>query len=189
MTTRSGPARTFDPTEEDAAREFINGLQGKRNIYFSVNGVSRKLTKKASKTDIQEIHYLQVDADLSKRLDWSDPDAVAAEKMRVLAQLRSYEPSPTAINWSGGGYQGFWRLSEIVVVDGNKDLMAPLERRMQHIAKAIGADACHNADRIMRLPFTINVLSKTKIRVGRTPAFAEVLEFHDDRILRPRGFS
>ena len=37
---------------------------------------------------------------------------------RVLAQLRSYNPPPTAINWSGGGYQGFWRLSEVIVVNG-----------------------------------------------------------------------
>ena len=60
--------------------------------------------------------------------------------------------------------------------------MAPVERRMQRIAKALGADACHNADRIMRLPGTLNVLGKTKIRAGRKPALAELIEFHEDRI-------
>ena len=177
-----GPARTFDPSEENTAREFIQAQQGKRNVYFSVNRVTRKLSKKASKADIEEIHWLQVDADLNKQLDWSDRDAVAAEKDRVLERLQTYNPSPTAIVWSGGGYQGFWRLSEIIVVNGNKELMAPIECRMQRIAKAFGADACHNADRIMRLPGTINVLGKTKINAGRKPALAETVEFHEDRI-------
>ena len=89
-----GPARTFDPSEAEAAQRFINELQGKRNIYYSVNRVSRKLGKKAAKADIEEIHYLHVDADLNKALDWSDPDAVEAEKASVLAQLRSYDPRP-----------------------------------------------------------------------------------------------
>src|SRR5262245_57070431 len=82
-----GPARTFDPSEAGAARTFINDLQGKFNVYFSVNRVAGKLSKKAAKSDIEEIHYLHVDADLSKTLDWSNPDAVEAEKARVLELL------------------------------------------------------------------------------------------------------
>ena len=117
-----GPAATFDPSEEEAARAFIEAAaRGKWNIYFSVNAVLKKLTKKSEKADIKEILWLQVDADLNKRVDWSDPAAVDTEKARVLAQLRGYDPPPTAINWSGGGYQGFWRLSEIIVVNGNKE--------------------------------------------------------------------
>jgi Primase C terminal 2 (PriCT-2) len=178
----TGPARTFDPTEEEAARRFIESQQGKRNIYFAVNCVDAKLTKKAKKKDIAEVHWLHVDADLNKALNWSDPDAVAAERARVLAQLRDYSPPPTAIVWSGGGYQGFWRLSEVIVVNGNKTLMAPIERRILHIEEAFSADACHNVDRVMRVPGTLNVLGRTKLRAGRTPALAELVEFHDDRI-------
>jgi hypothetical protein len=177
-----GQARTFDPSEEEEARQFIRELHGKHNVYFSVNGVAGKLSKKAAKADIKEVYWLHVDADLRKTLDWSDPEAVAADKARILKQLRSYDPPPTAIVWSGGGYQGFWRLSDLIVVNGDKGLMAPVERRMQRIAKAFGADACHNADRIMRLPGTINVLGRTKIKAGRKPALAELIEFHEDRI-------
>jgi hypothetical protein len=61
-------------------------------------------------------------------------------------------------------------------------LMVPVERRMQHIAQVLGADPCHNADRIARLPGTINVVGKTKVRAGRKPALAELVEFHEDRI-------
>src|SRR5262245_45865634 len=86
------------------------------------------------------------------------------------------------IIWSGGGFQAFWRLSEIFVVNGDRELMLPAERRMQRIAEAFNADACHNADRIMRLPGTINVLGKTKVRAGRKRALAELIELHEDRI-------
>ena len=186
--TEVGPAQTFDPADpgvEGKVRKFISGLQGKRNIYFSVNDVGVMLMKKATKKDIVEIHWLHVDADLSKQLNWNDQKSVEAEKARVLEDLRSYEPPPTAIVWSTGGYQGFWRLSEIIRVNGDPALMAPIERRMQHIEQTFAADACHNADRIMRLPYTINVLDGpdgTKTKAGRRPAMAELVEFHEDRI-------
>lgn len=177
-----GPAHTFEPSEESEALRFIETLQGHWNVYFSVNAVRGKLTKKARKADIAEVIWLQVDADLSKQLDWSDPDAVEVEKACILAKLRAYDPAPTVITWSGGGFQGFWRLSEIIIVNGDTELMAPAENRMQRIAKVLGGDACHNADRVMRLPGTVNMLGKTKIAAGRKPALAKVIEFHDDRI-------
>jgi putative DNA primase/helicase len=193
-----GPAATFMPGEEMRMRAFIERAQGKYNVYFSVNAVSLsrewvvektgeinrrgRLRKKAEKVDIEEVRYLPVDADLRKDIDWHDPEAVEAEKARVLGKLRNYSPPPTAINWSGGGYQGFWRLSEVIAVNGDKLLMLPVEDRAQRIAEFFGADSCHNADRIMRVPGTINVLGKTKIEVGRTPGLAETVEFHDDRI-------
>jgi hypothetical protein len=178
-----GPAQTFDPlTGKDAAFEFIRRLQGRTNIYFTVNRVGARIAKKAAKLDIIEIHYLHVDADLPKTLNWSDPATVVAAKQHMLEQLRGYGPPPTAIVWSGGGFQAFWRLSEFIVVNGDKNLMAPIERRMRHIEKAFGADACHNADRIMRLPGTINVLGPTKVRAGRRPERAELVEFHDEFI-------
>lgn len=186
-----GPARTFDPgnpAEIEEARRFIESLQGKYNVYFSVNAVRGKPKKKAKKADINELLYLHVDADLNKQIDWSDPDAVQAEKDRVLEALQAYDPPPTVIAWSGGGYAGFWRLSEIITVNGDKTLMASAERRMQRIAKAFNADDCHNADRLMRLVGTINVLGKTKIAAGRKPALAQLVGFYEDRIYDLQDF-
>lgn len=183
-----GPARTFEPSEEAAARCFLARVQGKHNVYFAVNGVGGKLTKKASKRDVVEIHYLHADVDLNKSIDWLDADAVAAEKVRVRTKMESYHPPPTVIVWSGGGFQAFWKLSEIIQVDGLKELMAPAERRMEQIEKTLGADACHNADRIMRLPGTLNVLSPTKLSAGRRPAMAELVEFHHGRIFDLEDF-
>ena len=73
-------------------------------------------------------------------------------------------------------------------MNGNSELMAQAERRMQRIAQTFNADACHNADRIMRLPGTINVLGKTKVRAGRSRAVAALVEFHEDRIYHLEDF-
>ena len=40
----------------------------------------------------------------------------------------------------------------------------------------LGGDSCHNIDRIMRLPGTINVPTKKKLEEGRKPALATVVE-------------
>lgn len=184
-----GPAATFDPKRDEAnGLKFIEENNGKRNIYFTVNRVNRKLTKKPAKSDIAEILWLHADVDL-KLVDWSDAEAVSQERECVLQLLRSFTPTPTLIIWTGGGFQVFWRLSEIIVVSGDPTLMASVERRMQRIAKELGGDACWNADRIMRLPCTMNMLGKSKIEAGRKPALAEVIEFHDDRIYDLEEFS
>jgi hypothetical protein len=191
-----GPAATFMPGEEESARAFIDRHQGKLNIYFSVNAVSLdqtisndgeviergRLTKKATKGDIERIDWLQADADLDKNLDWSDAAAVEAEKARVLAKARACERPPSAITWSGGGFGLYWRMSESHIVNGDVAAMLPFERRSEVIRDTFGADACQNADRIMRLPGTVNVLGKTKIASGRMPGVAAVVEFHDDRV-------
>ncbi|MBS0237757.1 MAG: DUF3987 domain-containing protein [Proteobacteria bacterium] len=66
--------------------------------------------------------------------------------------------------------------------------MVAVERRIQYLETCFGADDCDNADRVMRLPGTLNVLSKRKIAVGRKPALAEVVEFHDTRIYNLEDF-
>jgi hypothetical protein len=177
-----GSARTFHPSEAVDAIRFIESLQGRFNLYFAVNPVTEKLTKKARKADVAEVRWLHIDADLDKRVDWSSADDVEAEKSRVLTQLRTYNPPPTVITWTGGGFQAFWRLRSPIVVNGDADLMRSAERRMERIEREFDADSCHNADRVMRLPGTLNVLNKSKVAAGRLPTLAEVVEFHDDRV-------
>jgi len=48
------------------------------------------------------------------------------------------------------------------------------------IAKVVGGDNCHNVDRIMRVPFTINHPNAKKRKAGRTEALAYVLPEHTD---------
>jgi len=45
-----------------------------------------------------------------------------------------------------------------------------------------GADNCHNVDRIMRLPGSINLPDAKKAKKGRTPTVAELIEFDEERV-------
>ena len=77
---RSSQMRSWTPGNSSRS------LHGRWNVYFSVNAATEKRSKKASKDDICEVLWLHVDADLDKRLNWSAPAAVEAEKDRVLAR-------------------------------------------------------------------------------------------------------
>src|SRR3546814_6476433 len=93
--------------------------------------------------------------------DWSS-DVCSSDLLdawRATALDRLHAAGPTFILDSGRGYLCFWELStfsaDIAEIEGvNLALGTPL-----------GADDCHNADRLARLPGTIN--SKT----GRPTAF------------------
>jgi hypothetical protein len=79
---------------------------------------------------------------------------------------------------SGGGYQGFWLLDAPVVMEGERDDDArhlPVEDRNRRIEVALDGDDCHNIDRIMRLPGTVNVPGEKKRKKGRTPRAAHVI--------------
>ncbi|MES2145347.1 MAG: primase-helicase family protein [Pseudomonadota bacterium] len=90
-------------------------------------------------------------------------------------------------------------LSELVRRDGDKKLtpeeralvdahlarLADLvERRNLAVETALQADTCHNADRIMRLPGTVNVPDAKKRKKGRTARLASVVEVDWTRLYR-----
>ena len=72
-------------------------------------------------------------------------------------------PPPMYIIDSGNGYQAFWGLTEPIPNDGDYDR---LERMNKHLEALLGGDSCHNIDRIMRIPGTINLPTKKKIERG-----------------------
>lgn len=165
--------QTFRSSTLTQMREWIDAHQGQRNIYFHVNPVTHDLNKKAEKTEIAELAWLHVDIDPRPG---EDP---AAEKIRALGKLREFSPAPTVIIDSGGGVQGFWRLREPVPTNGELTRCQQLEAYNIQLERLFGADACHNIDRVMRLPGTINLPNARKIKKGRKPALAKVVDFND----------
>lgn len=151
----SPTGRVFLPSERAQAVGWIDALQGVAGLYYSVNEVRAGFRGvKATKADIRAAHYTHVDID--------DIDG--------LARLKAYRLKPSFIVFSGGGYQAFWKLAEPAT-----DLDR-VERINRQLAADLGGDNCHNIDRIMRLPGTINVPNAKKQAAGRVPTLAHVVE-------------
>lgn len=146
----------FRCDEPDRAFEWIEQKQGKANLYFQVNYVAPAFRgAKAKKADIVSAGYLHVDID----------DASEA----VLDRIRNSHLAPTASVFSGGGYHVYYRLAEAC-----HDLSL-IESLNRELARKLGGDNCHNVDRIMRLPGTLNLPNKKKLAHGRKVALAYVV--------------
>ena len=178
-------------SDREAARLWIDAHQGKENIYFQTNPVLPKLVAKiqakgdgvkSAKTDIKALRWLHVD------LDPRVGEDLISERARAIKLISSYQPPPTVVISSGGGAQGFWRLAEDCPTEGDETRAIDLERYSKQIMLDLHADPCQNIDRIMRLPGTINVPDKKKLAKGRTPALAEVVEAHWDRVYKLSDF-
>jgi len=176
-----GPeVKTFGPDTEADARSWIEKHNGRRNLYFQVNPSTSNLSKKASKTDIKSLAWLHVDIDPRVGED------VADEQERIRTLLTENRPKgvlePTCVILSGGGYQAFWRLEVPFPIDGDLERAAEAERYNKQLETLFGADKCHNVDRIMRLPGTVNIPDERKRKKGRVPVLAR-LEVFDDGLV------
>lgn len=164
-----GKPSTQTFTDPELMREWVDAVNGGENLYFHVNSAGGKhLLKKATKDDIVAAGWLHVDVDPNAGADHE------SERVRILAALRAYQPAPTVILDSGGGYQAFWKLTEEVDTTTEAGC-AEVEGRNRALEKALGGDHCHNVDRIMRLPGTVNLPNKKKAKKGRTPRLAQVV--------------
>ncbi len=170
---------TFTADQVEAMCAWISERQGKQNIYFTVNETNGPMKKKPKKSDMVRALGLHVD------VDPRPGEAFADERGRALQVLREYNPPPTVIIDSGGGFQGFWAFEKSVELTGEPDDEARhllVEDRNRRIEIKLGGDNCHNIDRIMRLPGTVNVPNEKKRSKGRVPALAAVVDVDWSRI-------
>ncbi|HEX7122610.1 MAG TPA: hypothetical protein VF178_09605, partial [Gemmatimonadaceae bacterium] len=167
-------ARTFAPCQWEDARRWIEKWNGKRNLYWHVNEPAHAIEKKAEKQDIAAAHYLHVDVDPRA----GEPLAEEQERLRRLMVDGEGWPAdlPRAhiVLFSGGGYQAFWRLAEPVEINGDLEVAVDFERYNKALELRLGGDKCHNVDRIMRLPGTLNLPDEKKRKKGRVPVEATV---------------
>jgi hypothetical protein len=145
--------RTFDAAKWTEAAKWIEERQGKENIYYNLNPTRRAIDSKSSKEDIARMEFLHVDIDPRAG---EDPEE---EKERALKLLKAFVPPPSFIIDSGGGVQALWRLkpSDKLEIQGSVAKAQELEAYNIQLEKVFQADHCHNVDRIMRLPGTINL--------------------------------
>lgn len=148
-------AKTFDVGREADLTEWVRRQNETHGIYFHPNTVRKDVrNRKARKEEIAEAIVLHADID--------DPEA--------LERIRAFNPKPSVIVFSGGGFQPYWLLSK-PTTDFDR-----VERINAEIAKQLGGDHAHNVDRILRAPDTVNWPNEKKRQSGRKPALSYVVE-------------
>ncbi|WP_353473438.1 hypothetical protein PVT71_05175 [Salipiger sp. H15] len=151
-------AKVFSFTDNAKAASFVasgNSNETQFNIYFLPN--AEFLKGKRKKENVAAVRFLHVDLDYK---DYpGDGDERANYFMEILLDAEKRPkgiPLPTAIWFTGGGCQAVWKLEEpshIEEAEGlNKALLCALQ----------GGPGTHNADRLLRLPWTMNWLNDKK---------------------------
>lgn len=174
---------TFAADDEAALREWLEeqGTRLQRNLYYTANPCREEMSEKPSKADIAAMSWLYVDIDPTPPPAGGDMAAHnAAERERIRELTRNLPgeiPEPTFVVFSGGGYQAAWRLEEPVPLDGTAEQWTEAERYTRKLEELLRSDPCHNVERLLRLPGSINRPDARKRAKGRTEALAELVEY------------
>lgn len=150
----------------DAAESWaINQNRAGRGVYWSPNRIAPGVQKKPSKADVTGARFVHVDLDPPKGETWT-----AEQRGAALGRLQDCQPYPSLIVDSGGGFNAYWRLE-----DECRD-PETVESINRALGEKLGADACWNVDRILRVAGTVNWPNAKKTAAGRFPRLAEVVE-------------
>jgi len=153
----------------EAATAWLEANAG-RDIYFAPAALRDAFLGKPRKGDCLGSSYAWVDVDPPKGM--RDPEALAAWQAATLADIEATDLPPAQIVISSGrGLWLYWRLPR---------QLPPVEIEAINYAIAAcigGGDACHNIDRVARLPFTLHTKTGQLARVlrdedGTTPVEA-----------------
>ncbi|WP_137390848.1 AAA family ATPase [Rhodoligotrophos defluvii] len=169
--------RTFPPNSWDQIAAWIKKWLGKRNIYYSANEPKPHARHtKLLKSEIANIRCLYADVDPS-----GDAAQLEQERQRLLDLMRELQNDliapPSIIVDSGAGYQPIWRLATKLPA---KDWAQWAEAQGNAIRLKLTGDPAWDINRVLRLPFTINLPTAKKIARGRTTTVASVLASSDD---------
>lgn len=161
-------AKTYPASDLASLKKFIeanNGPELKRNTYFLHN--AKFLTGKRRKENLSSAAFLHVDLDCK---DYpGSPDEQQGRIIGLLLEPKERPkavPEPSAVWFTGGGYQAIWKLDQPVEVNVAEDLNKRLLSALQ------GGPGTQNADRLLRLPGTVNWLNAHKRDSGREPALS-----------------
>lgn len=179
-------AKTFTLGQKAQLADWLTNEASGVNVYYHLNPVRAGLRKKAAKADVTAVRFLHVD------LDPRASEDIQAERERILERLTDNlppgVPPPTTIVDSGAGFQALWALTTEIRVDGDEAQAAEVERYTRWLEDRFGADNCHNVDRVLRLPGTINNPDEKKRKKGRTTAATAWLAHHPERLYGLDGF-
>ena len=161
-------AKMFGASDHEMAISFVasgNTEDAQRNMYFLPNAEFLEGARK--KDNLSAVRFLHVD------LDYKDyPGDKNEQADYVLGILHDDKkrpkgvPLPSGIWETGGGCQAVWKMDEPLEVEKAEELNKALLLALQ------GGPGTHNADRLLRLPWTMNWLNDKKRADGREPTLA-----------------
>ncbi|WP_372625054.1 VapE domain-containing protein [Falsiroseomonas sp.] len=158
-TAKGGRARRHRrATDEAEVRAFVEATAG-RDVYVLLGIAADDVTGQPEKPQMRGSRLLWVD------LDPRAGEDLAAEREHMQARLGARRPvsvpPPSLVVDSGRGFWAFWLLAEPCMDT------ALVERHNQTLGVLFGAlgDACHNCNRIGRLPGTVNEKNGNVARV------------------------
>lgn len=161
-------AQRFSQKDDAKALTFIksgNSDDLQRNMYFLPNAEFLQGTRR--KENLSAVRFLHVDLDF-KDYPGEENDQVDYV-IGILHDARKRPkgiPLPSAIWFTGGGCQAVWKLDQPFEIQQAEELNKALLQALQ------GGPGTHNADRLLRLPWTMNWLNDKKRASGREPALA-----------------
>ncbi|MEQ8677112.1 MAG: hypothetical protein RLP44_29710 [Aggregatilineales bacterium] len=106
---------------------------------------------------------------------WIDIDGSDTYRQRNLERLQTFDPPPSVIVSSGGGWHGYWLLDEPFLLD--EENKQKTSRVMQGLFVALGGDEGYvkSVASVMRLPDSINT------KPHRDGAQVKITDWHPDR--------
>jgi len=106
---------------------------------------------------------------------WIDIDGLAENRERDLERLQIFDPPPSVIVNSGGGWHGYWLLDEPLAL--NEENKQKIGRMMQGLFTALGGDEGYvkSVASVMRLPDSINT------KPDRDGAAVQITDWYPNR--------
>lgn len=160
--------KVFGISDNDQAISFVasgNAEDVQRNMYFLPN--AEFLDGARKKANLSAAYFLHVDLDFKDYPgDETDQEEFVISILMDDNKRPKSIPRPSAIWKTGGGCQAVWKLDEPLDVEKAEELNKALLVVLQ------GGPGTHNADRLLRLPWTMNWLNDKKRADGREPALA-----------------
>lgn len=164
---------------EDAVDWIVKQQAREYNIYYALNTPSNKQAKKARKEELRHLNGVYVDIDLPDDVDRHSAKA-EAEIQAMTRRCRSSNlvAGQPVVVMTGNGVQALWLFDE--PLKATEENQSHIETTNKRLAKHLGAQAgTHNAERILRMPGTVNHPNAKKRSKGYQPVMSELVCLSD----------
>lgn len=167
--------------EPDKLRAFIAAKSGRFGVFYPVAEVLDELEQQPEKSHLTQTQLLHVDLDPPPDVAPAEFDAWALGKVEEV-RAQTHSPPPSCIVMSGNGLHLLWALDEPFPLGGSDVIVTDFEAYTNGLAIAFGAkDGTWNANRVLRLPGTVNLPNAKKRRDNRVARPSSIVELHPER--------